>query len=73
VAIDDDLLRAMKECAAREGRTLQDVANEVLRQALTQPPRRRITLALRGWKATERPGVDLLDRDKVFRSDRGPL
>lgn len=67
VAIDDDLLKKIKERAAREGRTFQDVANELLRQALVQPkPLRKMKLSLHGWKATELPGVDLLDRDKLF-------
>ena len=67
LAIDEDVLRRIKEKAAREGRTLQDVANELLRHALhQQSPRPRRKLVLRGWKASEQPGVDLLDRDKLF-------
>jgi len=67
LAIDDDLLKRMKEKAAREGRTLQGVANDLLRQALVQQrPRIKPRLALRGWEAVERPGVDLFDRDKLF-------
>ncbi len=67
LAIDDDVLKRIKEKAAREGRTLQDTANELLKQALvSQRPRARIKLALRGWKAETRVGVDLLDRDKLF-------
>ncbi len=67
IAIDDDLLKRIKEKAAREGRALQDVANELLRNALTQQkPKRTVKLKLRGWKTSERPGVDLLDRDKLF-------
>jgi hypothetical protein len=67
LAIDADLLKRMKEKAAREGRPLQDVANELLRQALVQQsPRRSVRLTLRGWKAKQQPGVDLLDRDKLF-------
>jgi plasmid stability protein len=67
LAIDDDLLKRIKEKAAREGRPLQDVANELLRQALVQQKTRpSLKLKLRGWKAAERPGVDLLDRDKLF-------
>jgi plasmid stability protein len=67
IAIDDDLLRRMKEKAAREGRSFQDLANGLLRQALAQQPvRPRIKLALRGWTARQQPGVDLLDRDKLF-------
>jgi plasmid stability protein len=67
LAIDDDVLRQIEERAAREGRTFQDVANELLRKALARRRARPTTkLALRGWQATERPGVDLLDRDKLF-------
>lgn len=57
----------MKEKSAREGRTLQDVANELLRQSLAeQTTRKRVKVRLRGWKAVQQPGVDLLDRDKLF-------
>jgi plasmid stability protein len=67
LAIDDDLLRRIREKAAREGRTLQETANDLLKQAL-RPQRSptRIKLALHGWKAKTRDGVDLLDRDKLF-------
>jgi hypothetical protein len=51
----------------RESRPLQDVAKELLRQALTDPPPcQPIKLHLRGWEAVQQPGVDLLDRDKLF-------
>lgn len=67
LAIDDDLLRSLKGKAAREGRTLQDVANELLRQGLARrASRRHYRLELAGWEAEERPGVDILDRDKLF-------
>ena len=67
IAIDDDLLRRLKEKSATESRTLQDVANELLRQALAdQSSQKRIKIKLRGWKAVQQPGVDLLDRDKLF-------
>lgn len=64
--IDDALLREIKKKAADEGRTLQDVANDLLRQALRARTRGRFTLELHGWEAKEQPGVDLLDRDKLF-------
>jgi len=67
LAIDDELLKRIKEKAVREGRTLQETANDLLRQALA--PRRsgpKVKLELRGWEAVTRPGVDLLDRDKLF-------
>jgi plasmid stability protein len=67
LAIDDDLLKRMKERAAHEGRTLQGVANDLLRQALVQQRQSsKPKLVLRGWKASEQPGVDLFDRDKLF-------
>jgi plasmid stability protein len=67
LALDDDLLRKLKERAARQGRTLQDVANELLRHALYHQERpEKVKLELHGWEATEQPGVDLLDRDKLF-------
>jgi plasmid stability protein len=67
LAIDDDLLKRIKERATREGRTLQGVVNDLLRQALVrQRPGSTSKLILRGWKAVEQPGVDLLDRDNLF-------
>jgi hypothetical protein len=64
--IDDALLREIKKKAAIEGRTLQEVANDLLRQALRARAPGRFSLQLHGWEAKEQPGVDLLDRDKLF-------
>ena len=67
LAIEDRLLRRLKEKAAREGRTLQEVANELLSQGLDMRPQRSdYRLELEGWDATELPGVDVLDRDKLL-------
>ena len=67
LAIEDHLLRSLKEKAAREGRTLQDVANDLLRQGIARPEARSsYRLELEGWEASELPGVDILDRDKLF-------
>ena len=67
LAIEDRLLRRLKEKAAREGRTLQETANDLLRQGLDMRPQRLdYQLKLEGWDATELPGVDLLDRDKLL-------
>ena len=67
LAIEDRLLRRLKEKAAREGSTLQQVANELLRQGLDMRPQRLdYRLELKGWDAAELPGVDLLDRDKLL-------
>ena len=67
LAIEGGLLRRLKEKAAHEGRTLQETANDLLRQGLATPPQRHdYRLELKGWEAHALPGVDLLDRDKLF-------
>lgn len=67
LAIEDRLLRRLKEKSAREGRTLQEVANELLRRSLDMRlDRSNYRLELEGWDAAELPGVDVLDRDKLF-------
>ena len=65
--IEDALLRRLKEKAAREGQTLQRVANDLLRQGLARTKSRgTYRLQLEGWKAEPQPGVDVLDRDKLW-------
>ena len=64
--IDDTLLRELKGLAAREGRTLQSVVNERLRQRSIPAGTPRFSLALPVWNGTLRPGVDLTDRDALF-------
>ena len=62
-----NLLRRLKERAAREGRSMQDLANELLLDGLdrVEDPD-PFVLAMEGWEAEPQPGVDLLDRDKLF-------
>ncbi len=64
--IDDRLFREIKKKAAEEGRSLQAVANDLLRRALTQSAGESFRLTLKGWRAQEQPGVDILDRDQLF-------
>jgi len=67
LAIEEGLLRRLKEKAAREGRTLQDTANDLLRQGLARRPQGgNYRLELKGWEAQPLPGVDLLDRKQLF-------
>lgn len=66
LALNDDLLRALKRRAAELGTTLQAVVNDALRQALASPPRGKFQLRVKGWSADLQPGVDLMDRDKLF-------
>lgn len=65
--LEDSLFRQLKKKAAEEGRTLQAVANDALRRGLATPLSKwGFKLKMQGWKATELPGVDILDRDKLF-------
>ena len=67
IALDDDLLRQLKEHAARQGKTLSAMLNDLLRHALNlQSQRETYTLTLEGWDSQLQPGVDILDRDKLF-------
>jgi hypothetical protein len=66
LTIDDQLFRELKKKSAEEGRTLQAVTNDLLRQALDRGPLKPYKLRLQGWHAAELPGVDLLDRDALF-------
>jgi hypothetical protein len=66
VALEDGLLRELKKRAAGEGRSLQDVIGDLLRQALANPRKRRYRLPPPRWEAREQPGVDILDRDKLY-------
>jgi hypothetical protein len=64
--LDDALLRVLQKRAAQEGRPLQEVMGDLIRRGLAETGRRRYRLKLQGWKAREQPGVDILDRDKLF-------
>lgn len=64
--LDDALLRRLKQRAAAEGRSMQELANQLLRRALADTPRQSYTFKWAGWEAVTQPGVDLLDRDKLF-------
>ena len=67
LTLDDDLLKTLKASAARQGKTLAGLVNDLLRQALaTQARRQAYTLKVEGWDARLQPGVDILDRDKLF-------
>ena len=68
LAIEDSLLRRLKQKAARDGRTLQDVTNEILRRGLTAEARATgdYRLELETWDAEVLPGVDLDDRSALL-------
>jgi hypothetical protein len=64
--IEQSVLRQVKRIAAEEGRSLQDIANELLRRALASQDRGEYSLVMNGWDADLQPGVDVLDRDQLF-------
>jgi plasmid stability protein len=66
IGFDDDLLRQLKQRAAKEGVTLQELVNDLLRQSLATAKRAKYELKLKGWNGAVLPGVDLTDRDKLF-------
>lgn len=67
MTIDDDLLRRLKQVAAKQGTTLGELVNGLLRQTMASAPKRgAFKLKLEGWDAKAQPGVDILDRDKLF-------
>ena len=64
--LDEPILRRLKQQAAAEGSTLQDVTNQILRRALAKQERVPYSLRLTGWDAAVQPGVDILDRGALF-------
>ena len=68
INLDDDLMRAVKELAAKSGRTLTSIIESALRELLrleAEPPSRyRFE-----WTVVQggaQPGVDLTDRDALI-------
>jgi plasmid stability protein len=67
LTIDDDLLVQLKKRAASQGKSMGSLVNDLLRQAIaSQSQRTSFRLELEGWEAELQPGVDILDRDKLF-------
>jgi plasmid stability protein len=66
IALEDDLLRQLKMRAAEEGRSLQDLVGDLLKHSLAEPLKEPYRLRLQCWEAREQPGVDILDRDKLY-------
>lgn len=64
--LDDAILRTLKQRAAAEGTTMQDLANQLLRRGLAAPSHSSHTLTMTGWTAVTQQGVDILDRDRLF-------
>lgn len=66
LALDETLLVSLKERAAREGRPVHALANDLLRFAMAAEGEPSFQLDLQGWSADEQPGVNIFDRDQLF-------
>ena len=64
--IEESLFLQLKKKAADEGRTLQAVANDLLRSGLQDTKRKPYKLRWQGSDGVLQPGVDICDRDKLF-------
>jgi len=67
--LDDDLMRQARRRAADTGRTLTQVIEESLRDALAERAEAQSSFRLKWTTARGRllPGVDLSDRDSLIR------
>ena len=70
IALDEPLLRDLKQRAAREGRTLAALVNELLHAAIESRAgktfRFRLAIHKGGPSDGPLPGVDLTDRDRLY-------
>jgi hypothetical protein len=61
IAIDDEILRQLEEKAARDGLTLAEVVNDLLRRGLAEARTRPFRFHLTTVEGRLRPGVELDD------------
>lgn len=66
ISLSDVLLRRIKARAAREGRSMSDLLEDLLRRAFADEERSDYKLELGNWNGSLRPGVEICDRDKLF-------
>mgnify|MGYP001767089162 CR=1 FL=1 len=66
IDLDDDLLRRLKESALRNGSTLREEVNGLLRMALGRRRKSAYRFEWRTFRGELQPGVDLDDRDSLF-------
>lgn len=66
LAIDDHVLFRIKNLANKQGRTIQEVTNDLLKSALQQASKRDYQFTMKGWNASLNPAIDLLDRESLF-------
>jgi hypothetical protein len=66
IDLDATVLRDLKDRGRREGKSLGQVASELLAQSLRQPPAEPPTFT---WTSKPmRPHVDLEDKEAVYRA-----
>ncbi len=71
--LDDELMRTLKRRAAESGRTMTELVEEALREALGRPDRDDPEREFR-WVSVRgrvRPGVDVADRDSLLEKMEG--
>ncbi|TAN22799.1 MAG: hypothetical protein EPN33_07675 [Acidobacteria bacterium] len=71
LAIDDVVLREVKLRAAKKGSSLQAEVNHLLRQALHAKPAKPFHWEPETFDLTPQPGVDICDRNSLFRAMEG--
>jgi len=71
IAIEPVLLRELKQRAAREGTTLQALVNSLLRRGVRPGPHGKYRLEIEGWDGVLQPGVDISDRNSLYRAMEG--
>ncbi|MBI4366721.1 MAG: hypothetical protein HY543_07885 [Deltaproteobacteria bacterium] len=67
VTLADPLLARLRECAAKQGRTIADTLNEILAQHF-RPKRRSVAYRFH-WKVVagrREPAIDPADRDRLI-------
>ena len=72
--LDDGLMTAVKKAAADSGKTITEVVEEALTDALLRRPvedAQSFELALPTVKGRSKPGVDLTDRESLFEIMEG--
>ena len=64
ITVDEDLVKPIEERAAKESRTTDEVANEMLRQSFEAA--KPYKLELEGWNHPGELLVDVADRNKLY-------
>lgn len=71
LVIDDEVMRRLRERAAREGRTISELVEAALRRLLQAPQRTEAPLPELSSFDGGRPRVDVPDREALYRAMEG--